>query len=526
MCRRRHADSGGAERSATPLSIIHDGPTAADIAVNYAAIVVTVVSWAIYMISTVLSQLVENAHPTFRTTVETVLYLTMVTLLSLSALIYLVTRKGALMRFRIHQRVPRALLEEHFAGKEDEESITVLIPSYVEEPRVVEKTVWLAALQEFPHLTIALLLDDPPFPSSDENREILARGREIVFSVIEELHPMSARFSQSRADIRRELDGGSFASAAVVSRLADDYRVAARWLENKASSWRPSRHHDVLHIEAVHRASVHAAGQGPGEPVEPAAEIYMVGRGHAMMGLHIELPIAMGGRECFDAFDEGVSHAVSLGVIAEIELLELGGVRCAGDLGEACAAERPAGMIRDDEVPAVRPAPVERAEMVKLGVEIRGSRDVKMEGREVGSDDPRDFRVMARGDRDDGQSVRISQEGRSDDGVGVDHADRSGSVTAGRCHRRHSRHRSVRCLRIRRACGADCSRCVHSVLPFHRLILLLHRLVFLFHGHVLPFHRRPFYLSADSSRVQFDHIIAGEGREVGIMRDDDNRPTA
>ena len=35
-----------------------------------------------------------------------------------------------------------------------------------------------------------------------------------------------------------------------------------------------------------------------------------------------------------------------------------------------------------------------------------------------------------------------------------------------------------------------------------------------------------FYLSADSSRVQFDHIIAGEGREVGIMRDDDNRPTA
>lgn len=226
----------GAERSATPLSIIHDGPTAADIAVNYAAIVVTVVSWAICMISTVLSQLVENAHPTFRTTVETVLYLTIVTLLSLSALIYLVTRKGALMRFRIHQRVPRALLDEHFADKKDEESITVLIPSYVEEPRIVEKTVWSAALQEFPHLTIALLLDDPPFPSSDENREILARGREIVFSVIEELHPMSARFSQSRADIRRELDGGSFASAAVVSRLADDYRAAARWLENKASS--------------------------------------------------------------------------------------------------------------------------------------------------------------------------------------------------------------------------------------------------------------------------------------------------
>jgi hypothetical protein len=87
---------------------MHERPSASTIAVNYAAIVITVVSWAIYIVSTVLSQLIDNAHPTFRTTVETVLYITIVTLLSLSALIYLLTHKGALMRFRAHRRVPRA----------------------------------------------------------------------------------------------------------------------------------------------------------------------------------------------------------------------------------------------------------------------------------------------------------------------------------------------------------------------------------------------------------------------------------
>ncbi len=184
---------------------MHERPSASNIAVNYAAIVVTVVSWAIYMVSTVLSQLVDNAHPTFRTTVETVLYITIVTLLSLSALIYLLTRKGALMRFRTHRRVPRALLDEHFDDRQDDESITVLIPSYVEEPKVVEKTIWSAALQEFPDITIALLIDDPPFPSSSENREILRCGREVVAHVVEELNPMAERFSQSRSRAREEL---------------------------------------------------------------------------------------------------------------------------------------------------------------------------------------------------------------------------------------------------------------------------------------------------------------------------------
>lgn len=118
---------------------------------------------------------------------------------------------------------------------------------------MVEKTIWSAALQEFPDITIALLIDDPPFPSSSENRAILRSGREVVAHVVEELNPMAERFSQSRSRAREELSGSSFARAAVVSHLADDYRAAARWLENKAGSWRIDDHTDVFFCDQVLR---------------------------------------------------------------------------------------------------------------------------------------------------------------------------------------------------------------------------------------------------------------------------------
>ena len=60
-------------------------------------------------------------------------------------------------------RVPRGELDRHFADYA--EGITVLVPSYAEEPQVVRATLWSAALQEFPDLKVVLLLDDPPHPS-------------------------------------------------------------------------------------------------------------------------------------------------------------------------------------------------------------------------------------------------------------------------------------------------------------------------------------------------------------------------
>ena len=121
----------GAETSTQPLAIMHDKPSPTRVVLGYVAIACTVISWLIYMITMILSLFVNNPSLTLRFVVESVLYMTIVTTLIFSALVYLATRQGALYRFIRHERVPRAMLDNHFAHNYGK-GITVLIPSYAE----------------------------------------------------------------------------------------------------------------------------------------------------------------------------------------------------------------------------------------------------------------------------------------------------------------------------------------------------------------------------------------------------------
>ena len=150
----------GAERRSEPLSIVHPTPSSRKIALGRLGIVVTVLAWVTYIVTTILRQFANNPDAGFRFQIEAVSYLIVVTFLTFSALMYLLARQGALYRFRDHRRVPRGELDRHFA--DHREGITVLVPSYAEEPAVVRATLWSAALQEFPDIRVVLLLDDPP----------------------------------------------------------------------------------------------------------------------------------------------------------------------------------------------------------------------------------------------------------------------------------------------------------------------------------------------------------------------------
>lgn len=135
----------GAETSTQPLAIMHAKPSPTRVVLGYVAIICTVISWLIYMITMILSLFVNNPSLTLRFVVEGVLYMTIVTTLIFSALVYLVTRQGALYRFIRHERVPRAMLDDHFAHNYNK-GITVLIPSYVEQPKVVEKNTLVGGI--------------------------------------------------------------------------------------------------------------------------------------------------------------------------------------------------------------------------------------------------------------------------------------------------------------------------------------------------------------------------------------------
>ncbi|MCU1477467.1 MAG: glycosyltransferase [Subtercola sp.] len=237
----------GAERRSEPLPIVHPIPSGRAVTLGRLAIVATVVFWLVYLISTILREFVNNPNAGFRFTIEAVSYVVVVTFLIFSALMYLIARQGAMYRFQLHVRVPRGELDRHFS--EYERAVTVLIPSYAEETRVVRGTLWSAALQEFPALRVVLLLDDSPYPTDPTVLHTLNATRELAAEINTRLAEPAALFEAALESHRQRLTDS--VERADVAALADEYEHAAAWLEKMAEGEVVDNHVDEFFVEQV-----------------------------------------------------------------------------------------------------------------------------------------------------------------------------------------------------------------------------------------------------------------------------------
>ena len=148
----------GTERRAGAAPIMHPVPSRRAMSGARFALFLTVAAWLAYFGEQVRRYV---DHPFgVRGTIEAVVYLLLVTLLTASAVAYLLARLGHLQRVRAHRRVPRAVIDAAF--DESNPTLTAIVPSYKEERRVIRQTLLSAALQEFPNLRVVLLIDDPP----------------------------------------------------------------------------------------------------------------------------------------------------------------------------------------------------------------------------------------------------------------------------------------------------------------------------------------------------------------------------
>jgi cellulose synthase/poly-beta-1,6-N-acetylglucosamine synthase-like glycosyltransferase len=239
----------GAERNTEPLSTVHAIPSDAKITWGRLAIVITVAAWVTYVVYTVVRQFLNNGTESFRFTTEAISYLVVVTFLTFSALMYLVARQGALQRFRDHVRVPRAELDKHFSAAHQD--MTVLVPSYSEEPAVVRKTLWSAALQEYPSLRVVLLLDDPPFPTDPAVAAQLDASRSIASDIAAALRDPRDRAVDSLLSFEGEQLLHDAVRASDVRRLAHAYTEAAGWLQAMADDEERTDHVDTFFVEQV-----------------------------------------------------------------------------------------------------------------------------------------------------------------------------------------------------------------------------------------------------------------------------------
>jgi cellulose synthase/poly-beta-1,6-N-acetylglucosamine synthase-like glycosyltransferase/EAL domain-containing protein (putative c-di-GMP-specific phosphodiesterase class I) len=141
------------------------------------AIMTTIAGWVGYLVYWFYSQFLKQGAYTTQAKAEAITYLAMITLLEASSLAYLVSRLGHIYRAREHRRVPRANLDAFFWRRRP--NLTMIIPSYREETRVIRNTLLSAALQEYPAKRIVLLIDDPPHPTNPHHRTLLEAAREL-----------------------------------------------------------------------------------------------------------------------------------------------------------------------------------------------------------------------------------------------------------------------------------------------------------------------------------------------------------
>ena len=213
------------------------------------AVIVTVTAWLGYLI-TWFSE--DFFHPGYEATVdraEAVLYLFIVTLLTVSALAQLLSRLGFFYRTRTHHRASRAVLNHFFDATTP--TLTTIIPSYQEDERVIRNTLLSAALQEYPDKRVVLLIDDPFVPKTKQAREQLEAARALPHKIGRLLASPAARFSRALDAFDRSAESGEPPSIGSMTVLAGHYDEAVARLEDLAATQEIIDHTDAFFANEV-----------------------------------------------------------------------------------------------------------------------------------------------------------------------------------------------------------------------------------------------------------------------------------
>jgi cellulose synthase/poly-beta-1,6-N-acetylglucosamine synthase-like glycosyltransferase len=212
------------------------------------AVVFTVAAWAALFFTVLNGQVIEgvagHASP-----VETVGFLTAVSLLAASAIAYLFGRLGFYYRTKEGRRTPRAMLDEFYAKRRP--PVTALVPSYQEEPGVILMTLLSTALQEYPDLRVVLLVDDPPNPRYTGPRRLLDSAVALPAEVERLLSGPRRRFDLALERFEASFGLSQPTTAAEVHAIADEYEYAASWIQSLGDQYHVSDHNETFFANQV-----------------------------------------------------------------------------------------------------------------------------------------------------------------------------------------------------------------------------------------------------------------------------------
>jgi cellulose synthase/poly-beta-1,6-N-acetylglucosamine synthase-like glycosyltransferase len=239
----------GRDRRTEALPVVPRPVSDRRVAMGRLAIIVTVLAWTGYLVTWSFEDFFKAGYENAVARTEAVLYLLIVTLLTVSALAYLLSRLGFFYRTRTHHRASRAVLDQFFDVTTP--SLTTIIPSYQEEARVIRSTLLSAALQEYPDKRVVLLIDDPFTPRTKTARDQLAAARALPGEIMRLLAEPAARCARSLHAFELACERGDPLGIGSMVALASHYDGAARWLEELAATTEIVDHTDAFFANEV-----------------------------------------------------------------------------------------------------------------------------------------------------------------------------------------------------------------------------------------------------------------------------------
>lgn len=178
-----------------------------------------------------------------------IVFLLIVGFLIYGGLVYQFTRLGYVQRRLVHRPVSQEVLEEVYDGPAP--ALTILVPSYKEERRVVFQTLMSAALQEYPNRRVVLLIDNPPAPSNPVDAALLADARELPDHIQALLQQPSTRLRAALQAFLVRQSQGVIECEAELRQLAVLWREVSTWFTVQIDACPIIDHADSLYADVV-----------------------------------------------------------------------------------------------------------------------------------------------------------------------------------------------------------------------------------------------------------------------------------
>lgn len=166
-------------------------------------------------------------------------------------LVYLISRSTYMGRLEKYSPAEDDELNEMFQNETP--SLTILVPSYKEDKKVISQTLLSAGLQEYPNKRVVLLIDDSPFPQDEESSSLLENARRLPDDICDMFKAPFEAINSLKNHFHKRTRMNNFLPSYEILCLQSAFRTTAEWFNRQAEKYPVEDHTDRLFVEKIFR---------------------------------------------------------------------------------------------------------------------------------------------------------------------------------------------------------------------------------------------------------------------------------